>query len=352
MATAIHKTISIAQAQKQGCREAFITYPALGDQLLLLYAARIRHTLTGEKTFLGTTFPELFEHQDYCLVIEKLNALNIASIFSEFEAAGILVFPLTYYQTGKTAEGRLRFSLPQRHILAEMCARLGLDGVISLDPVFDLDDKERNFGRFFTEKQIAVSSQGKEQRKTWGIDKMQKVITTLRGRYNFVQIGAVGDAPLEGALDKRGVLPLRQVAATLYNSDLFVGGIGALMHLARGVGCRGVITYSRAEPPGAAAYPCNSNLLAAEGCAACLDNMINPDNEEEECLDNFSCIRKIKIDDVCSVIEAAMCSPDTQLISEQSALTGQRQKPLNAMSARLFNITQNKSLAKRRPESK
>jgi len=346
------RSISIIEAHELGCREVFITYPALGDQLLLLYAARIRHSLTGEKTFLGTTMPELFEHQDCCLVIEKLNALTVAAMFADLYGAGIRVFPLTYYQTGKTADRRLRFSLPQRHLLAEICARMALKGTITLDPVFELSRQEKEFGRFFAERQIAISSQGKERHKTWGAGKIQEVIRTLHGQYNFVQIGAASDAPLDYVLDKRGAFPLRQVAATLYNSDLFVGGIGALMHLARGVKCRGIITYSLAEPPGAVSYPCNSNLLAAEGCSACQENMINPDNEDEECLDNFSCIRGIKTAEVCSAIETAMREPGASLISERVTLAGQRQEPLTAMSARLFSLTQKKSLAKRRTERK
>lgn len=73
-------------------------------------------------------------------------------------------------------------------------------------------------------------------------------------------MGNAKDPLLDGVLDKRGCPSLREAASILYNSDLFVGGISGLMHLARFVGCPSVIVYSHAEPETLVHYLCNIDI--------------------------------------------------------------------------------------------
>jgi CDP-glycerol glycerophosphotransferase len=335
--------LTINKAREAGYGEVFVPYPALGDQILMLYATRLRYELTGEKTLLGTTAPELFEHQNCCDALENCSALTILRMFSTLSAAGFKVFPATYYQARKNSEGRLCFHFPDKHILAEICSRLGLSGEIPLDPVFELTDEEQAFGRFFSDRQIAIMSQGKEKRKSWGVENMQNMVDSLRDRYNFVQIGAPNDALLTGVLDKRGAFPLRRVAAVLRNSDLFVGGIGALMHLARGVNCRSVITYSLSEPLDADSYPCNRNLLPASGCVACRESLISSDREDEECFDAFSCIHGITVDAVTTAVEDMAHNP-RPLSVERVEISARPTPPLTPLTARLFGMAQSQTL--------
>lgn len=322
------------QAVSKGHKELFITYPALGSQLLLLYAAQIRHRMTGTRSLLGTTVPELFSAAEvFCDILDDVSALNIGAKFRAIADAGLHVLPLTYFQPGKTADNRLRAELTHRHLLADFCAGMGLTGRVLLDPVFPLFPEEQNFGRFFDTSQIAVMSEGKERRKTWGADRMQAVVDALGTRYHFVQIGASGDAPLRGALDKRGALPLRQVAAVLHNSDLFLGGIGALMHLARGVQCPGVITYSLSEPLGVDAYPCNTNLVAPGTCTRCQTDLLLL--EKEGCPEDFACVRGITVEAVIEAVEESL----TRKV-EVADLEPNPARPLNAVTARIFSLAQ------------
>lgn len=326
--------LAVEQAAAKGHKEVFITYPALGSQLLLLYAAQIRHRMTGVRSLLGTTVPELFSAAgDFCDVLNDMSALNIGARFPALARAGLSVLPLTYFQPGKTADNRLKAELTHRHLLADFCAGMGLSGRVLLDPLFPLRPEEQNFGRFFDESQIAIMSEGKERRKTWGADRMQEVVDALRSRYNFIQIGAPTDAPLSGVLDKRGAFPLRQVAAVLHNSDLFLGGIGALMHLARGVHCPAVITYSLSEPLGVDAYPCNTNLVAAGTCTRCQTDLLLL--EKEGCPEAFACVRAIGVDTVITAVEEAM----TRRV-EVAVLEPNPARPLNAVTARVFSLAQ------------
>ena len=308
--------LSLKQAAASGHKEVFITYPALGSQLLLLYAAQIRYRQTGARSLVGTTVPELFSAAgEFCDVLADVSALNIGAKFPALAKAGLRVLPLTYFQPGKTADNRLKAELTHRHLLADFCAGMGLSG------------------RFFDDSQIAIMSEGKERRKTWGAERMQAVVDALRSRYSFVQIGAPTDAPLSGVLDKRGAFPLRQVAALLHNSDLFLGGIGALMHLARGVYCPAVITYSLSEPLGVDAYPCNTNLLAPGGCTRCQTDLLQL--EKEGCPEDFACVRAIGVDTVITAVEEAM----TRRV-EVALLEPNPARPLNAVTARVFSLAQ------------
>ena len=326
--------LSLKQAAASGHKEVFITYPALGSQLLLLYAAQIRYRQTGARSLVGTTVPELFSAAgEFCDVLADVSALNIGAKFPALAKAGLRVLPLTYFQPGKTADNRLKAELTHRHLLADFCAGMGLSGRVLLDPVFPLLPEEQDFGRFFDDSQIAIMSEGKERRKTWGAERMQAVVDALRSRYSFVQIGAPTDAPLSGVLDKRGAFPLRQVAALLHNSDLFLGGIGALMHLARGVYCPAVITYSLSEPLGVDAYPCNTNLLAPGGCTRCQTDLLQL--EKEGCPEDFACVRAIGVDTVITAVEEAM----TRRV-EVALLEPNPARPLNAVTARVFSLAQ------------
>jgi CDP-glycerol glycerophosphotransferase len=345
--------LTVVQAQERGYREAFITYPALGDQFLLLYAAKMQYALTGEKILVGTTFPELFIHQsqNYCNIIDNLDARTVGRLFGALQAACIEVIPLTYYQPATNANGQLRSRMPQQHILAEICSCMGLRGKIVLNPSFELTEEEIAFGRFFPDNQIAVISQGRELRKTWGYEKVQKVINTLSGRFNFVQIGAPCDAPLKHLLDKRKLFSLRKVASVLHNSDLFIGSIGALMHLARGVRCRSVITYSLSEPLHADSYPENCNLRPTSGCSNCQAAMVDPDNEDIECTDNFSCIRNITPEEVCRAVEEMMSAKVFPCPPAPLNIEGKKARPLTTLTARLFSMTHRGDIAKFRQRS-
>jgi CDP-glycerol glycerophosphotransferase len=335
--------LSICQARDKGYHEAFITYPALGDQLLLLYAAKIRYETTGEISLLGTSAPELFADSHFCDLLDGLSPLTVDRMFSALDSAGINVFPLTYYIPRRVDGGLIHYSLPRRHLLGEICSRMGISGSVHLDPFFELTEEEKTFGRFFVGTQIAVMSRGKEKRKSWGVENMQALLFAFRGKYNFVQIGSPDDPPLECALDKRGAFPLRLVAAVLHNSDLFIGGIGALMHLARGVKCRSVITYSLSEPFYVASYPDNTNITAGSGCTLCQNNVINGDKEDEECVDNFSCIRSISLDEVYTAVDAAMNTAyPLDLKNETIEIAANKPIPFNALTSRLFVSAQSK----------
>lgn len=163
--------------------------------------------------------------------------------------------------------------IPTRHIIAAMCQLSGLSGTVALRPYLTLLDQERQAGRIAA-RQIAIQSSGLGARypmrnKEWYPERFQAVVDALRAQYTFVQLGAAGDPPLAGAVDLRGKTTLRQTAAVLSQSLVFVGQVGFLMHLARAVDCRAAIVYGGREHPAQSGYSCNENLFSSVHCAPC-----------------------------------------------------------------------------------
>lgn len=163
--------------------------------------------------------------------------------------------------------------VPERHILAIMCQRCGISGPVTLRPYLHLTEQERLKGRL-AKRQIAIHSSGMAARwamvtKEWYPERFQAVVDALRDEYTFVQLGSGKDPLLDGCLDFRGQLSVRESAAVLSQSLLFVGQVGFLMHLARAVDTRAVIVYGGRETPAQSGYVCNENLASAPPCSPC-----------------------------------------------------------------------------------
>lgn len=188
---------------------------------------------------------------------------------------------------------------PGRHIIESMCREAQVRGTICLRPYLFLTPEERLAGKM-VERQIVVQSSGMNASypmltKQWRPERYNAVVGALRASFNFVQIGSATDPPLEGVTDLRGRTTIRESAAILAESLVYVGNVGFLMHLARAVECRSVIIYGGREKPSQSGYSCNENLFEAIPCAPCwLRN---------RCPYNVECMNQISANQVISAIQ-------------------------------------------------
>jgi hypothetical protein len=176
---------------------------------------------------------------------------------------------------------------PAEHVLIKMCRLAGLTGKVELRPYLYLTQKEFAAGRM-GENQVAIQSSGlaaahSMRNKEWYPQRFQEVCTELRSDLTVVQLGAVSDPKLEGTIDLRGKTSIRESAAILANSLVFVGLVGFLMHLARAVDCRAVIVYGGREKPAQTGYVANKNLYNQVRCAPCW--LRNPCDFDRKCMD-------------------------------------------------------------------
>jgi hypothetical protein len=162
---------------------------------------------------------------------------------------------------------------PQRHIITCMAEKAGIAGEIALRPYFYLTPQERSLGRL-APRQIAIqstilSASMPIRNKEWFVERFQAVVDALGYAYTFVQVGMESDPQLKGVIDLRGKSTVRQTAAVMSQSLVFVGLVGFLMHLARSVDCRSAIVYGGREAPWQSGYSCNENLFTSLSCAPC-----------------------------------------------------------------------------------
>ena len=177
---------------------------------------------------------------------------------------------LEYSQLDKAAD---RGVSPARHIIAEMCAQVGIEGAVEIRPRLTLTAEERQKAAGLKGR-IAIQSSGLAARfpmrnKEWIPERFQEVVTALRGEFEFVQLGSESDPKLDGSMDLRGRTSKRETAAILAESLFFIGNVGLLMHLARAVECPAVILFGGREAPWQSGYSCNINLFSPEPCAPC-----------------------------------------------------------------------------------
>ena len=239
---------------------------SLGDDLLctaVLREARLR----GKPFTMMTARPELFSgnsdpsrllpiDDDYLAGLRHLGARIIQP-----------------YYVGADPDDGQRDRLPSRHIIAEMCALAGLHGVVTLRPYLMLTDSERSTGRLFS-RQITLHSSGlgaalPYDAKEWGATRFAEVARQLAPHTKLVQLGAATDPPLPVDADLRGRTTLREAAAILAGSEVFIGLEGFLTHLARAVDCPAVVVMGGRASAGIFGYSANHNLMSFPECAPC-----------------------------------------------------------------------------------
>ena len=207
--------------------------------------------------------------------------------------------------------------MPEQHLISVMCQKAGITGEITLRPYLFLTDEEKREGKVAA-RQIAIQSSGLDAKhsmlnKNWPLERYQGVVSALKHRYDFVQVGSRSDPPLDGALDLRGKTTLRGTAAVLHASMAFVGQVGFLMHLARAVDCRSVIVYGGRETPAQSGYPCNENLYSPVSCSPCW--------RLNTCPHERVCLQQITIGDVLDGLEAQIARVGEPLAVDTDVIT-------------------------------
>ncbi len=296
--------------KKQGYDTLYLPLIGVGDALLFAPIARRIFEKTGKKVLVAHKNPEIFENNPYVEVTDALfdrpDVCGEQEILKLQQMGFKIIYP-NYWVSHKFSTGLWGLTYPKQHIIAQSFAVCGFSGKVELKPEIYLTDEEKSFGRFASSarKQVAIMSAAISPRKQWPY--FQDLINALKEDCDFVQIGAPEDAQLEGvAFQKVGQLTLRQSAGVLYNSDLFVGEIGALMHMARAVDCPAVIAYSGTEPEYLASYACNTNVLPDTPCM--LSQLGQIDKNCEPCVNGYRCCQSISLKKMVAAVRAKLGS--------------------------------------------
>jgi hypothetical protein len=188
------------------------------------------------------------------------------------------------------------------HIIAEMVRHCGIRGPVRLRTWLYLTEAERGKGICEPNQAaiqcVSTNSVNPSPNKLWPPERYQEVVDQNRGRLRFVQLGSRNDPPLNGVRDLRGRTTIRESAAILSQSRVFVGYVGFLMHLARAVGCRSVIVFGGREHPSQSGYIANENLFTPLPCSPCWRWV--------SCVADHRCMDAIRAGDVTDAITRAL----------------------------------------------
>ncbi len=162
---------------------------------------------------------------------------------------------------------------PPSHVLHYLCEQIGIKGRIELKPYFVATAAELEWGANYAGC-IAVQSGSMNARwailnKQWDPQRFARIAGSMMRSHKVVQVGHANDQAIPCHVDLRGRTTLRQLAAVLAHSRLFVGLIGMPMHLARAVECPSIIVYGGRERPEQSGYSCNFNIFSDIECAPC-----------------------------------------------------------------------------------
>lgn len=273
---------------RHGTPNVVIRYDGgIGDHLLCTVLCHELRRRGQKNLWMATCYPELFRHNrdiDAVIPEDRLTFRILKYLKSK------IIFPnYTSWIPGREGD---QFNPCGFHMIAGMAAKTGIIGSCTLKPVLHLTNQERKEGAI-ANNQITIQSVGKgggslKRNKEWYPDRFQEVVSALNQRFNFVQLGMSDDPLLDGVIDLRGKTSLRQSAAILSQSLVFVGLEGFLMHLARSVDCRSVIVYGGRTRPEDTGYSCNENLYTPLPCAPCWRWNTCEREINRECMDRIT----------------------------------------------------------------
>jgi len=255
----------------------------MGDDLMCSTILRELRKRGKRSLAVVTPNPSLFEKNPD---VQKIILQSDARL-NRWGRAGLPVVKLAH--TGYDAARDLDLP-PDEHVLIRICRLAGIRGPVELRPYIFLTAAELAAGKL-VENQVAIQSSGLSSplgllNREWYQQRFQELCAELRSDVRVVQIGGISDMRLEGAVDLRGKTSLRQTAAVLANSLVFIGLVGFVMHLARAVDCRSVIIYGGREKPAITGYVANKNLYTQVRCAPCW--LRNACEFNHKCMDMIS----------------------------------------------------------------
>lgn len=276
-------------------RLAFYHDGGLGDYVMFSTVLFELHRRGKRGMWVLSDHPDLFRHNPYVSAVVPNNKRM------KYLLGRLGVVPQHPYYSRPIVNFEDRDIQPPRgrHILSCLCQTAGICGKITLRPYMYLSESEKKKGHIVA-NQVAIhsSSLGAQfliATKQWYPERFQLVVDALKHRVSFVQIGTKKDPLLRGAIDLRDRTSIRETAALLSQSMLFIGLVGFPMHLARAVDCRSVIIYGGRESPEQSGYPCNENLYVDLPCSRCWRYSTS--------LNDFECMKKITAEEVIAAVE-------------------------------------------------
>jgi ADP-heptose:LPS heptosyltransferase len=267
---------------------------AIGDNLLLSGVLPFIHAKYPKyKIIVETNLPELFENNPYVSWVTTLR----------------------YTKTCKHLKPQYHYDAQtDQPLYSQLLESIKLQGM-AIPELYLSETEKEEVGNAYPFRYIVIAPFAKQtfaaNRKDWDSNNFQEIIDSMP-EYKFIQVGSPHDALLQNVIDGRGLnaisgkpaltqekaaslfkdgrpITIRGTAAIIWNSLLFVGLEGGLMHVARSVNKVSIIVYSGFVKPAVSGYPENVNLYSDYDCAPCgHSNAPHTDCEDKKCTNSIT----------------------------------------------------------------
>jgi hypothetical protein len=160
----------------------------------------------------------------------------------------------------------------RENIIAHNLCRIGIDEH-EYRAKFYLSEEERKWAKQLVDvvpkPVIAICTQSKEVVKNWPLDHWVELINSISPDFSIIQLGDDKEPELEKVIRFAGKHTMRESAAILSHSDLFIGPDSLLMHIANGLEIPSVILFGGSRPVQCLGYDQNINLSSSPHCSPC-----------------------------------------------------------------------------------
>ncbi len=262
---------------------------------------------TGKKCSIIHSNQEIFKHNPYIFSINGISPYFFSSQRQIFlKRLGLEITHISSAHIRYTIKGEPYPYFARENMLLRLCIQAGFTGKVILEPEIFLTPKEKSFGSFY-KKQIVITM-GSGFYKNLETEKIQKLVNLLKKDFHFIQVGSFNDTRLDGVLDLCGKLAIRDTAAVLFHSRLFIGPVGGIMHIARAVKCPSVIIYASAEDINSH-YPEFARVSSSQSCSKCCDEKCYA----VACTQDFSCANAVPFETIFAAVQKELAKTEITL---------------------------------------
>jgi ADP-heptose:LPS heptosyltransferase len=151
---------------------------------------------------------------------------------------------------------------------------------------------------------IAICTRSKEPVKNWPVDYWVNLIKELTHQYTIIQLGDEKEPKLKNVVRFAGNITMRESAALLSISKLFIGPDSLLMHVANGLDVKSIILFGGSRPVECFGYNENTNLSSTPACSPCWIH-----DGYETCTHMMKCMNSISKENVLDAVSSILNIP-------------------------------------------
>ncbi|MBT5716912.1 MAG: glycosyltransferase family 9 protein [Opitutae bacterium] len=170
---------------------------------------------------------------------------------------------------------------------------------------FYLSEQECAWGKRQTEglrkPVFSINTKSKELVKTWPDDEWKALVPELLRVGDVIQLGDEREPKYKGVKSFAGNCTMRESAAIMNHTDLFIGPDSLLMHIANGLDIPSVILFGGSRPVQSLGYEQNINLSSSPDCSPCWIH-----DGFEKCEHKVKCMNNIKQSHVLDAVSSLL----------------------------------------------